>query len=128
MGMESVSLTYLLHPPAYGLCVSLLQLSGPSSLTGPEFGIWHISDTIYPCQPRGEISQRSNRHCNWTSAPPKSLCAKTVIQKKACVEAFPSNQIPGFARMENIYTNVVILFRLVFYYFPLRRDEAMLMI
>ena len=124
MKMESVSLTYLLHPPACGLCVSLLQVSGPSSLTGPEFGIWHISDTIYPCQPRGEISQCANRHRNWTSAPPKSLCAKTVIQEKA----LPSNQIPGFARMENICTNVVIPFRLVFYYLPLRRDEAMLMI
>ena len=99
MRMESVSLTYLLHPPACGLRVSLLQLSGPSSLTGPEFGIWHISDTIYPCQPRGEISQRSNRRLDLTLAPPKSLCAKTVTQEKACVEAFPSNQIPGFARM-----------------------------
>ena len=92
--MESVSLTYLLHPPAYGLRVSLLQLSGPSSLTGPEFGIWHISDTIYPCQPRGEIPQRSNRNLDLTLAPPQSLCAKTVTQETAWVKAFPATKYP----------------------------------
>lgn len=56
MRMKSVSLTYLLHPSAYGLFISHLQLSGPSSLTGPECGIWHRYDISLPTTWRDDHS------------------------------------------------------------------------